>query len=31
MLISLLQNPGLDLIQYLKNYGWRFVTWYRRP
>ena len=21
---------GLDLIEYLKNYGWRFVTLYRR-
>ena len=21
---------GLDLIQYLKKYGWRFVTLYRR-
>ena len=21
---------GLDLIEYLKNYGWRFVTFYRR-
>ena len=21
---------GLDLIEYLMNYGWRFVTWYRR-
>ena len=21
---------GLDLIECLKNYGWRFVTWYRR-
>ena len=31
MLISSLQNPGLDLIECLKNYGWRFVTLYRRP
>ena len=22
---------GLDLIECLKNYGWRFVTLYRRP
>ena len=22
---------GLDLIEYLKNYGWRFRTLYRRP
>ena len=21
---------GLDLIEWLKNYGWRLVTWYRR-
>ena len=21
---------GLDLMEYLKNYGWRFVTLYRR-
>ena len=21
---------GLDLIEYLKNYGWRFMTLYRR-
>ena len=21
---------GLDLIEYLKNYGWRFLTLYRR-
>ena len=21
---------GLDLIEYMKNYGWRFVTLYRR-
>ena len=21
---------GLDLIEYVKNYGWRFVTLYRR-
>ena len=21
---------GLDLIEYLKNYGWRFITLYRR-
>ena len=21
---------GLDLVEYLKNYGWRFVTLYRR-
>ena len=21
---------GLDLIKYLKNYGWKFVTLYRR-
>ena len=21
---------GLDLIEFLKNYGWRFVTLYRR-
>ena len=21
---------GLDLIEYLKNYGWRFVTLYRK-
>ena len=21
---------GLDLIKCLMNYGWRFVTWYRR-
>ena len=21
---------GLDLIEYLKNYGKRFITWYRR-
>ena len=21
---------GLDLIEYLRNYGWRFVTLYRR-
>ena len=21
---------GLDLIERLMNYGWRFVTWYRR-
>ena len=24
------RSKGLDLIEYLKNYGWRFVTWYRR-
>ena len=22
---------GLDLIEYLKNYGWRFATLYKRP
>ena len=21
---------GLDLIECLKNYGWRFLTWYKR-
>ena len=21
---------GLDLIECLKNYGWRFITWYRK-
>ena len=21
---------GLDLIEYLKNDGWRFMTWYKR-
>ena len=21
---------GLDMIEYLKNYGWRFITLYRR-
>ena len=21
---------GLDLIEFVKRYGWRFVTWYRR-
>ena len=24
------RTKGLDLIEYLKNYGWRFVTRYRR-
>ena len=21
---------GLDMLEYLKNYGWRFITLYRR-
>ena len=24
------KGKGLDLIEYMKNYGWRFVTLYRR-
>ena len=24
------RDKGLDLIECLMNYGWRFMTWYRR-